>query len=295
MCSLTTSSKDESLNFSHHPTLHFSLSNTSEMQSFNVHTILRRILHTLCSVLGYSDHECLTNPHVGAQYLLSWLEPEVGKSIDDIPTQWTKIRFDAVDVLFVGPFYVLSKDHNFSLEPNAEGDLWQRFGWVVRAVCTKNPYIRIILLQWLDDGKISIHYLSKVYSDLDTLKSEGDIRDYIDSLTSSSQMVPKKSIATDVGQWLGFETAEWLGGECLRRKWEKRYYSHPWSDSGTVQTFSVIWHNMLSITIDVPQLVNYVNMQNYGVGRSASGQYKQVRRGLGPNNLGLDFSCEKPP
>ncbi|KAH7123138.1 hypothetical protein EDB81DRAFT_766088 [Dactylonectria macrodidyma] len=67
---------------------------------------------------------------VGAHIYLP--EPGIqGDSWDNIPSSWNEIRFDAVDVLFISPFFVNAIDHSLMLSTGDDGktSLSGRFEW----------------------------------------------------------------------------------------------------------------------------------------------------------------------
>ena len=107
---------------------------------------------------------------VGSHILISEKPPPQGESWDHIPADWKQIRFDAVDVLFISPFYI--KPADFSMVTIAGGgkSLMERFKWVVRAARSMNPNIKIVVMQFYQDG----HDFGLLGSDNDKIDKYAD-------------------------------------------------------------------------------------------------------------------------
>ena len=88
-------------------------------------------------------------PFVGAHIRPHDQAPTNGASWNLIPYDWQTIRFDAVDVLFISPFYVQNATHAFMLGADQYGKYSERFKWVLRAARSQNPSMRIILVQMM--------------------------------------------------------------------------------------------------------------------------------------------------
>lgn len=90
---------------------------------------------------------------VGSHMFLPEPRPQDGTSWDVIPSSWNDIRFDAVDVLFISPFFVNPGNYSIVLGPEKNGGtLEERFKWVIRAARSANPSIKIILEQFYDSS-----------------------------------------------------------------------------------------------------------------------------------------------
>ena len=88
-------------------------------------------------------------PFVGTHIRLYDIAPTDGASWNIIPYQWLSIRFDAMDVLFISPFHVEDKTNAFILGRDEHGTYMERFTWVIRSARTKNPLVKIILVQMM--------------------------------------------------------------------------------------------------------------------------------------------------
>ena len=89
-------------------------------------------------------------PFVGTHIRLWDHAPTDGASWDLIPYEWHFIRFDAIDVLFISPFHVEDKTHAFILGRDEHGTYMKRFTWVIQSARTKNPLVKIIVVQMMD-------------------------------------------------------------------------------------------------------------------------------------------------
>ena len=88
-------------------------------------------------------------PFVGTHIRLYDDGPSGAESWDLIPYQWQSIRFDAIDNLFISPFYVQEGTHKFIMGLDSEGTYWKRFNWVIQSARSKNPEVKIILVQMM--------------------------------------------------------------------------------------------------------------------------------------------------
>ena len=74
-----------------------------------------------------------------------------GEQLKTIPPDWYYTRFDAVDILYVGPAWCRNTDHTFSLQVNDKG-VTNDFSFRIKRVVTRarwlNPQIKIIVSQW---------------------------------------------------------------------------------------------------------------------------------------------------
>jgi len=70
-----------------------------------------------------------------------------------IPREWSSINFKNVDVLNVGPAGVQA-DGTFGFYRTAsQGDLADRFKWIIKTARAQNPKIKIIVSQWWGNGQ----------------------------------------------------------------------------------------------------------------------------------------------
>ncbi|KAM7183792.1 hypothetical protein V8F33_013371 [Rhypophila sp. PSN 637] len=95
--------------------------------------------------------QTLTSPW-GSRFVNSHVLLIEGSEIAGIPPAWNHIRFDAVDVLFVGPFSVKVGGTDFILGDGSDLNLDARFEWVVRAARTQNSNIKIVVVQYMDES-----------------------------------------------------------------------------------------------------------------------------------------------
>jgi hypothetical protein len=115
------------------------------------------------------------------------------KMTDKLVTMWSKIRFDAVDVLHIAPFnakkdgdkYIFGMgDH--CTEKNPTGDYTSRFEWVVERARSMNPNIKIIAMQMHNDGDYSV------------LKTPCQMEDYASSVANFMKVYLDKISTTAV-------------------------------------------------------------------------------------------------
>ena len=91
-------------------------------------------------------------PFVGTHIRLWDSAPTGGVSWAVIPWEWHYIRFDAIDVLFIGPFYVNNVDHTFMMgvgndQDKQHGTYFDRFIWLISQARSRNPNVKIIVVQ----------------------------------------------------------------------------------------------------------------------------------------------------
>lgn len=96
-----------------------------------------------------------------------------GGSWDNIPSSWFNIRFDAVDVLFISPFYINPNNYSFELGTVDNGSLLQRLHWVIRAARSKNANIKIIVEQFYTRNSMNYKLIEN---------DENKIKQYADSV-----------------------------------------------------------------------------------------------------------------
>jgi hypothetical protein len=241
-------------------------------------------------------------PFVGSHILIS--EPAmVRNSWDNIPEEWKAVRFDAVDVLFIGPFEVLRKDHTFALEPREVGSLEKRFEWVVRAARTQNPNIKIIPLQWWSGDNTS-----PVHADLSIVVGEANIHTYAESVAKFLETWYPKTLPATSGS--GTVSARLDG-------WDVDVEGGNRGNTSNLPAVLKAVHNSLqklssklsskkfsvSITPDLPKenlndevakVVDYVNMMNYDGGSGHSHEYKEAMPHIKDSQLAWGLSSESP-
>ncbi|KAI1862875.1 hypothetical protein JX265_008921 [Neoarthrinium moseri] len=237
---------------------------------------------------------------VGAHILLIEPGPQNG-SWDNIPSEWNSIRFDAVDVLFVSPFFVRTNDYSLMLSKPKEGagDLVKRFEWVIATARTKNPNVKIILEQFYgtcdggsdyaiihewDDrinkyGESVATFIESYYNKkLPAPNGNGEVSGRIDGLDVDVESgtkvpgLPKILAATRLSL---DKLGQKLGGV----------------------RFSVsicpAWGDYLNAS--VASSCDYVNMQNYSGGQTnPPSVYYNVMPGLRKEQLAWGFASETP-
>ncbi|KAF7552377.1 hypothetical protein G7Z17_g4369 [Cylindrodendrum hubeiense] len=241
---------------------------------------------------------------VGAHVYLD--EPGIQDgSWDNIPSSWTEIRFDAVDVLFISPFFVNDETHSIMLStgPDDGGSLLERFHWVIRAARSTNPNIKIIMEQFMGncpggsdwgilqdrDGNIDPHavqqYADSVASFIDSyynrklpaLDGVGQVSARLDGLDVD---VEKGNDAPGLPKIL---TAVRKSLDALSQKLSARF------------TLSICPAWTSNLDASVAQSCDYVNMQNYDGGQGTSpDDYLRAVPGLQEQQLVWGFTSEMP-
>ncbi|KAK1958583.1 hypothetical protein LY78DRAFT_663392 [Colletotrichum sublineola] len=233
---------------------------------------------------------------VGSHFFLP--EPKAdNEAWETIPPSWNGIRFDAIDVLFVSPFF-LKADDDSSFVLGDGSNLNARFEWVVRAARSKNPNIKIILEQFYhdepetdyrafhgDQGKIQ-RYAESVAAfigewhnkTLPALTGDGQVSARIDGfdvdVESSTKEADLPKVLAAVRATLG-ALASRLNGP-------------PFSVSITPA-----WTDFLDESI--PSSCDYVNMQNYSGGvYTFAENYLNAVHGLRKEQLVWGFASEQP-
>lgn len=87
----------------------------------------------------------VSKPIASAHLLMDWAPPD--HSWADIRSQWSKIRFDAVDVLNVSPFIVQSDHKTFGLA-SSDPELAGLFNWIITTARALKPNIKILAQQF---------------------------------------------------------------------------------------------------------------------------------------------------
>jgi hypothetical protein len=107
----------------------------------------------------------VSRPIACAHLLMDWSPPD--HTWADIKSQWSSIRFDAVDVLNVSAFCVQSDHKTFGLA-SSDPNLADLFNWIITTARTQNPNIKILAQQFygttawisLDTSQINTHAAS---------------------------------------------------------------------------------------------------------------------------------------
>ena len=237
-------------------------------------------------------------PHIAASHIYLWGKGD-DESWDHIPDSWKNIRFSAVDILYVSPF-LCYKDGSFGLPGitalNRNGDLFERFRWVVKEARKQNSLIKIIAMQWWgSEGNFS---LLKTDNMRETYAKS--VKDFLKLWHDKTDPETKISLRVD--------------------GWDVDYEGHPNVDAGgNVQTYVPdilskirrevdklsselkIARFQVSITAatsnclqNIPaDVLDYVNMQNYDGGLSSPPEdYFEAIPGLNPSKLLWGISSE---
>ncbi|KAF5004116.1 hypothetical protein FDECE_9375 [Fusarium decemcellulare] len=234
---------------------------------------------------------------VGSHILVS--EPgKQGDSWDTIPVSWKEIRFDAVDVLFISPFFVKTDDSSFVLGPVEGGSLLARFNWVIQAARSKNPSVKIILEQFYTNGSESDYRSFK--------GDETKIKKYADSVASFIESYYVKSLPALSGggeisaRIDGFDVdveSSTLDPDLPKVLTAVRKSLDTLGQKLNADKFTVsitpAWTDYLDAS--VAQSCDYLNMQNYSGGVNTSPEdYLKAVQGLKKEQLVWGFTSEEP-
>lgn len=226
---------------------------------------------------------------VGSHVLLT-----EAKELKDVPPSWKEnLRFDAVDVLFISPFYVGPDPENPTFILGNGSDLNARFDWVVSAARTVKPDIKIIAVQFWREGQ----------HDFRTLDSDKKIQDYAKSVASFISNQYEKRLPALGGSGTvsaridGFDVdveESTLQGNlpkimtAVREQLKSSLGSRPFSVSIT-PAWAVHMDSSIASSCD------YINMQNYDGGENTPPEhYRGVVHGLRPDQLVWGISSEWP-
>lgn len=199
------------------------------------------------------------------------------------PTQqWYYTRFDAVDILYVGPAVCRRTDHVFSLQyfndENVLVDYSKRFEWVIKRARYINPQIKIIVSQWWGGSNVLVDLKSDFNEKVISTETASRIEKYIDwvrdFLSSWQRKTYSQNGKTVFFRMDGYDvdyepenTVDIVSTvfEKIRRKVDK------FSDDNHVPSY------LLSLTPaeidhvkDVNAVVDYINLQTYDEGRRVS-------------------------
>jgi len=128
-----------------------------------------------------AGHILITDPDTAHVKPASW---------STIPNIWRKIRFDAMDVLYVSPFSVLP-NKGFGLKP-LDGKLdalAKRFEWIVANARAAKEDIKIIAMNMYgsDEGYMELH-------------DNKDVKTYADSVAAFIDTWSKKTLSAESGK-----------------------------------------------------------------------------------------------
>ncbi|KAF4998181.1 hypothetical protein FDECE_11858 [Fusarium decemcellulare] len=227
---------------------------------------------------------------VGSHILLT--EP----SGETIPPSWNEIRFDAIDILFISPFFVNTNDFSFILGDGS--NLNARFEWVVRAARSKNPNIKIVLVQFYhgsdeadywafnsDQGKIQRYaesvaaFIGGWYNKtLPALTGDGQVSARIDGFDVD---VEGSTEAPDLPKVLNAVRGAL---SALQSRLNNPHFT---------VSITPAWTQYLDASIS--SSCDYINMQNYDGGRGTPPDaYLNAIHGLRRDQLVWGFTSEQP-
>ena len=239
-----------------------------------------------------------SKPFVGAHILLT--EPgKEGNSWDQIPASWHSIRFDAIDVLFLSPFLVMTNDHSFNLYTVDGGSLIERFKWVIRSARSKNSNVKIIVEQFYGSSMGASDF-TIVSNDANIIKTYADsVEKFVE--TWYHQMLPSIAgvgeVSARVDGWDVDVESGTMVAHLPKILTAVRAGLDRLSSKLGAPKFSVsitpAWTNHLDSS--VAQSVDYINMQNYSGGiNTAPDAYKRAIPGLKDSQLIWGLCSEEP-
>ncbi|KAG5791994.1 hypothetical protein H9Q69_008978 [Fusarium xylarioides] len=215
---------------------------------------------------------------------------------DKVRESWSQIRFDAIDVLFISPFYV--KPGDFSFELGNGINLVERFEWTIRAARSKNPNIVIIVVQFWQPNNGQ--------NDFELLGDDEKIKAYADSVTAFIGSYYNKTLPNISGN--GQVSARIQGydvdveSSTLVGNLPKILMAVRQSLDGLAQklgasklsvSITPAWATCLDST--VAQSCDYINMQNYSGGANTFPEaYLNAVPGLEKQQLAWGFYPETP-
>ncbi|KAJ9658874.1 hypothetical protein H2198_003444 [Neophaeococcomyces mojaviensis] len=210
-----------------------------------------------------------------------------------IPNIWKKIRFDAMNVLYISPFSVLP-NKGFGLIPQ-DGQLdalEKRFEWVVARARELNPDIKIIVMNMYgcDEG-------------FNMLTSDYEIDVYTSSVAAFMDSWHNRTLTTDSGKTvpghidgydIDYEAATVVenAGAVLTSIRTKLYAV---SNKYKISEFQVSASSDRTTYLEkMAPVLNYVNMQNYdGGARVDPLTYRTQIKGIQYTQLLRGISSEK--
>ena len=231
------------------------------------------------------------------------------KMYDKLEQDWSKIRFDAVDVLHIAPFnawhkgtkYIFGMGQNCT-EQNPTGDFTDRFEWIVKRARFMNPKIKIIAMQMHNDGDYSV---LKDHIDSYTTSVANFMRIWLNK-TSPSPVAGKDPIKMHVD---GYDVDyEWGGND--RREGSGNYQKYAPNILSEIRTKidNVSTSHKFYVSISaanttglantkVAESLDYVKMQNYDGGIKNPQKYLEDLKegGIKAEKLVYGISTEWPP
>ena len=227
-------------------------------------------------------------PVVGAHF---YVGDGSAEQLKTIPSDWYYTRFDAVDILYVGPVVCRHTDHIFSLQyvndKNETVDYSNRFEWVVKRARYENPQIKIIASQWWGSSNVLADLKSNPNETIISPETADRIEKYTDSVRDFLISWQRKTFShggTDISLRVdGYDIDYEVGNivDIVTKVYEKI--------RGKVDQFTGDNHipaYLLSLTPatskyvkDIAPFVNYINMQNYdgGIGVSAEDYINTIK------------------
>lgn len=242
-------------------------------------------------------------PVVGAHFYVGDASAEELKTI---PSEWYFTRFDAVDILYVGPLVCRKTDHLFSLQyvnkDNEFIDYTPRFEWVIKRARSANPQIKIIASQWW--GKDNV--LADLKSSRDEVaispettarieKYTDSVRDFLASWQQKTYVHDGKTISLRVD---GYDVDYEIGNrvDIITNVFEKiRAKVDQFTGAHQIPPYLLTLTPDRSIHVkEVDPFVNYINMQNYDGGRvlSASDYINIIQPSSPPSKLIWGLTAE---
>lgn len=214
---------------------------------------------------------------VGAHFYVGDASAEELKTI---PSNWYYTRFDAVDILYIGPLVSRRTDHLFSLQyindHNESIDYSTRFERVIKRARSQNPQIKIIASQWWGDKNVLADLKSSREETTISPETTSRIEKYTDSVRDFlAAWQPKTSVhkgktislrvdGCDVDYEVGNrEDIVPSVYEKLRAKVDK--YA---GDHRIAPFLLTLTPDRTFLVKEIAPFVNYINMQNYDGGRN---------------------------
>lgn len=230
------------------------------------------------------------------------------KMYPKLEQDWSKIRFDAVDVLHIGPFnawpqgskYIFGIGSNCT-EQNPAGDFKDRLEWVIKRARYMNPNIKIIAMQMHNDGDYS-----KLKNNIDdyTTSVAHLVKTYLNK-TAPSPEAGKNPIKLHID---GYDVDyEWGGDDRSLGSGNYQTYAIDILAQVRAKITKVDPNSTFYVSISaadtvgiantkVAQSLDYVKMQNYDGGVRDPRHYQETLKagGLGLEKLVYGISSEWP-
>ena len=254
-------------------------------------------------------------------------KPENG-SWDDIPPNWSQIRFDTFDFLYISPFEISPTRASFVpgrdvYDPSRDGIVFgctggtvknrtgiytKRFEWIIRQARSQNPKVKIMVMQFYggpDFTVLNTEQLRKDYTD--------SVRDFLEEWqhkTYKPDNGPEIQLRVD-GYDVDYEWVDKKVGDTLIREDGNRQPYAPDilhmirqkvdSLSKTPKFYVTITaadtHNLghSKHSRDLAHVLDFVNMQNYDGGSNCKPEkYLHDIPNLQPSQLVWGITVEKP-